>query len=381
MPLLIRIILQRTAIFFFGFLSFLGINPDIDIPTEEEVRALEEKQIEEVEKVLSEKTGGGNVPDTVKKVEDRVEEIVKEVAKTQVQTQEVVERTINIPQVQNTGSGLSSKSNPIEDIIVNIVCVNRKVNQISLSTGSGVMVSSSGVVLTNSHVANNFLFNDKNSDSYKNCSIRRENIPTYGFEAELVYLPADWLIENQGFFTEDDPRGSGENDYALLAITKNTNPALSLPASFDYAKLLTSENQIKEGSSVEIAAYPGVHTGVFEVDSNAKLKTADAQVNELATFNGTTIDVISTTPNTVAKRGSSGGGIFYDNSLLGIVTTTDGVGSNTYINAITVPYIIRDFRNDTGDNFESFISRNKNTLINDFESREDYLKSLIADFL
>ena len=70
-----------------------------------------------------------------------------------------------------------------------------------------------------------------------------------------------------------------------------------------------------------------------------------------------------------------------DDKLLGIITTTDEVSEGSYLNAITLPYIIRDFKKDTGKNFENFIFSDKNTLISDFQKVEDYLKGLIAEFL
>jgi hypothetical protein len=381
MPLLIRIIVQRVAVVFLSFLAFLGINPDIDIPTDEEIRALEQEQREIVQEVLSPSLEEGRASEKLKEIEEEVEEIVKQVTERQTQTQEVVEKIINIPTVTTTDTGIILQGDEIDNIIVNIVCVNRSGGVIRMSTGSGVIVSSSGLVLTNSHVANTFLFDDEDSVNYKECSLRRENIPTYGFNAELVYLPRDWLRENQSFFTDDQPKGSGENDYALLAITSNTNPALSVPSSFNYAKVLTDEGSIDEEIPIVVAAYPGTHTGIFEIDSNVKLKKVNSSVQELVTFNGTTIDIVSTEPNIVAQRGSSGGGVFWNDKLLGLITTTDSIGSNSFLNAITLPYIIRDFKNDTGDSFISFIRRDKSGLISDFKKEEDELKSLIAEFL
>lgn len=380
MPFLIRIIAQRLAILFFGFLAFLGINPEISIPTADEVQAAQENQKREIEEVFNSDPKDQSENKNFE-IEEELRKVANEVVEKQTKTQEIIEDIVNIPKIVSTNSGIVAETDLIEDVVVNIICVNKSSGIINLTTGSGVIVSPSGIVLTNSHVANTFLFDDKNSSNYKECTIRRENIPTYGFNAKLVYLPQDWIIENKSFFTEDNPRGSGENDYALLAITNNTNPSLKTPNSFRYVDILNNENEIKEDESIIIGAYPGLHTGVFEVDSNASFRKATSYIRELITFDRRTIDIVSTGPNNVAQKGSSGGGIFWQNKLLGIITTTDGYGSSSYLNAITIPYIIRDFRNDTGDSFESFISRNKESLISNFEMQENSLKSLIAEFL
>lgn len=381
MPVLLRIIAQRLAVYLFAFLAFLGIDPDIHIPTPEEIQVTEEKQRERVAQVFDNSEDAASQK-KVTQIEEEVGKIIEQISKSQESAQKAIEDAVNIPEIENTETGIAISENFIDNIIVNIVCVNRNRNIISMTTGSGVIISPSGIVLTNSHVANAFLFNDKNNGSYKDCTVRRENIPNYGFNAELVYLPDDWLSENLDFFSHDNPRGSGEDDYALIAITDSINPVLPTPSSFQFANLETNEDNIKENEDVLIAAYPGVGSGIFEVDSNSSLKKAISYIDELITFNRSTIDVISTAINDVAKRGSSGGGVFSkNNNLIGIISTTDEKNGGSYINAITTTYIIRDFKEDKGENFRNFVKYDKEYLISEFKKEEGFLKSIIADFL
>ncbi len=380
MPLLIRIIVQRILIASLSFLAFLGFNPDISIPTIEEVDALQKRQEQIVRDVLTPDMSRERLTDSIDSIGSKLENALDDVVDNQTKTQGIVENIVNTPVLKTTEKGVALDRSLEEDVVVNIVCVNRSNNAISILTGSGVVVSPSGIILTNSHVANAFLFNEKNKSSFKDCTVRRENIPTYGFNAELVYLPEDWLKENLHFFNEADPRGSGENDYALLAITSNTNPVLSLPDSFEYVDLVTSENSINKNLDIVVAAYPGLNSGVFSIDSNARFKKADSYIDDLITFKKSTIDVVATGPNPVAKRGSSGGGVFLQNKLLGIVSTTDVSDKGMFINAITMPYIIRDFGEDKKTSFQDFIRSDKNTLISNFKKEESSLKTLIADF-
>lgn len=376
MPFLIRIIAQRIAISALGFLTFLGINPDISIPTLEEVEITEQNQQKIVEEILTPNE------EEQEKVEDNLIQIADELKQTETNVQEKIQEAINIPQIKRGEDNLiEAKGDFYENVVVNIVCLNKTKTNIKMTTGSGVIISSSGLVLTNTHVANNFLFDDKTKDSYKNCYIRRENIPTYGFNAELVYMSEEWLRENKDFFSKENPKGSGENDYALLAITTNTNPVLSVPSSFDYAHIITNDAILEKGKNITVAAYPGIHTGVFEVDSNGKLKQSQTFISEVMTFNSNSADVISTGPNEVAKKGSSGGGVFNGQDLLGIIVTTDTNNEGSYINAITLPYIVADFSVDTGKNFKEYISINRQNLISEYSDDVNTLKTFIADFL
>jgi hypothetical protein len=376
MPLLIRIIAQRIAISALGFLTFLGINPDIHVPTIEEVEIVEQNQQKIVEEILT-----PNIKEQ-EKVVDTINKIAEGLNKTETNVQNKIEQVINVPKIQRGEDNLiEAKANFYENVVVNILCINKTKTNIKMTTGSGVIISSSGLVLTNTHVANNFLFDNKSKDSYKECTIRRENIPTYGFNAEPVYMSEEWFRDNQSFFSSSNPKGDGQNDYAILAITTNTNPALRVPTNFDYARVITNEDILEKGKTVTVAAYPGIHTGVFEVDSNGKLKQSKTFISELMTFDSDSIDVISTGPNEVAKKGSSGGGVFNGQDLIGIVVTTDSNSEGSYINAITLPYIVKDFSKDTGENFKEYISGDKKSLISEYSDDINNLKNLVADFI
>lgn len=391
MPLLIRIIAQRLAVYVLAFLAFLGINPDIDIPTIEEIEQREVEQREIVSDILT--PAPENFSEIENKIVDTQKGLVDEFSKIGRERRETKQSVVNDLKEENMTKSESpilseadvstQNSFSVQDVVVNIVCVNRNANIIKMSTGSGVVISPSGIILTNAHVANAFLLDEKGTEKHQDCSIRRENIPTYGFNAKLVYISRDWVENNLSFFTSKNPRGTGEDDYALLAITSNTNPSLPLPTSFPYAKLETSDAYLGTGDSIVVAGYPGVNSGVFEIDSNADLKTSSSSVAEVFTFGfDDTVDIVSTTPNTVAQRGASGGGVFVNNRLVGIIVTTDNAGSGSYINAITLSYINRDIKNETGSTLFDFISGNKSSLINSFlNGNYTYLKSLILQSL
>ena len=98
----------------------------IDIPVEE---SIDQSFIEAFEEALQ------NELDALR-IQDESEEVSED------------EPEPEVPQLVND----TSETRTIENSVVNIQCVRRTGNQIKLTTGSGVIISTDGVVLTNEHV-------------------------------------------------------------------------------------------------------------------------------------------------------------------------------------------------------------------------------------
>jgi hypothetical protein len=259
----------------------------------------------------------------------------------------------------------ASEAISITNSVVNIQCVQRDGNRITLSTGSGVLISGNGVILTNAHVAQYFLLG---AIGYT-CTIQKENIPLYGFTAKPLYISEDWIENNFMLLSNVVQTGTGEDDYALLYIDGSTLPSISLPSSFSHMTANTSHGAANVGDAVTAAGYPGSRTGLFEVDSSIPLVSDKARIRSVFTFRQSSIDVITTDDTPVAKQGSSGGGIFKNNQLVGIIATTNSEGNGTaYINAITLSYIDRDLRDATGRSLSDYIKGNHASLARGFQS-------------
>jgi hypothetical protein len=365
MPILLRIILQRLLIFVFSILSFFGINPDLSIPAPEVVEERKLVQQERVEEVLQKpkETPQEQKQEAVQEIESKITEIQKEFTQTITPVVESIKETLPTETVFET----EQKEFSVKDVVVNITCLEKTNSYTRLSTGSGVVITPSGLVLTNAHVAYPFLKSSQFGDPTYSCSIRRENIPNFGYNAHLVYYPTDWLRDNIEIIKDPAPVGTGENDYALLQITTGIGPT----------QISTSD--LKTNLPITVAGYPGINSGVFEVDTKPGLKIAQTTIADFFTFNTRSYDVLQTGVNEVAKRGSSGGGIFNQNNLYGIVVTTNSNGQGSYINALTIPYIKKDFEEDTGTSFESFIQNSIEVLKSTFDSSyKPKLQSIIS---
>lgn len=249
----------------------------------------------------------------------------------------------------------------IKNVVVNIICLEKTSAYTRLSSGSGVIISPAGVVITNAHVTYPFLRTPQFGSSTHSCSIRRENIPNYGYNAELVYYPADWLSENGEIIKGPSPVGTGENDYALLQITSPLGPTPKI-STFPFVSTQVFAQDLEEKIGITVAGYPSSNSGVFELDTKPGLKIADTIIFDLFTFATQSYDVLQTGVNEVAHRGSSGGGVFSKDILYGIVVTTNSNTQGSYINALTIPYIKRDFKKDTGLDFDDFINSSSDSL-------------------
>jgi len=224
--------------------------------------------------------------------------------------------------------------------LVNILCTSRiGINGIS---GSGIIVDSRGVILTNAHVGQYFLLRDYITPGNITCTVRIGSPAQERYTATLLYLPPAWVAENASQLAAVQATGTGENDYALLLITGRTDPLAALPGSFDRLEMDRGYADI--GDQMLLAAYPAGFLGGEAVQKNLYISSAIAYVTQLFSFGGNKkVDLFSIGGTVVSQGGSSGGAVvrLSDGKLAGIITTSTTAASteNRDLRAVSLSHI------------------------------------------
>lgn len=294
---------------------------------------------------------------------------------------------VQIP-VQAAAPPLVDPEKPIETLydetekaLVNILCTPVG-SQLSPISGSGIIIDPRGIILTNAHVAQ-FVLLAASDKVNLSCVIRTGSPAQTIWTADILYMPSSWVDEHAKDIRNPHPLGTGENDYALLLITRSVSGA-SLPAAFPFVSTRLDTAIIK-GEPAFLAGYPAEFSGDTGTQDALKATFTLTNVKQLLTFGKSTIDVISFGGVVLAQSGSSGGAAIDSRGrLMGILSTTSEgeTTADRNLRAITLSYIEGDLTSDIGAGLESLLlgdvysfSRAWNT------SRAPLLQAAILSFL
>ena len=267
---------------------------------------------------------------------------------------------------------------PLRKALVNILCTSHKA-PLRGSTGSGVIIDSSGIILTVAHVAQSELLSEALGPQVVSCVVRTGNPARNTYNAKLIYISEPWVRNNSTTLISSQPMGTGENDFALLVITSSANGS-SLPSSFPFVPL--SHGDVTIGDSLGVGGYAAQYLSSTQIRTALSPTFVMGLLEAVYTFNRTTQDVLSILGGEAAQQGSSGGGVINaDGELVGLITTSEIGGSvqTRHLRATTPRHLRESFMNDTGKNFDSYYtSASSDSLISSYAAKVQELGTFLA---
>lgn len=283
-----------------------------------------------------------------------------------------------MPLTASETASLDASALTLRSALVNIICYAPAGSGLHSISGSGVFIDPKGVILTNAHIAQYFLLAARGVS----CDIRTGSPAVDKYDAALAHISPKWVSANVSVLTETSPSGTGEYDFAFLAVTKSALGA-PLPSSFPYIPLATSAPS-QYGMPVAIASYGAQFLAANQVQSSLFPTIVFGSVKDVFTFASSTIDVLALGGSAAAQEGSSGGGVAdASGALTGVITTstTEGATDTRSLTAITASYIRAEYAKETGRALDLLLAEPTATAIADFAPRIPALEALITAHL
>lgn len=275
---------------------------------------------------------------------------------------------------EETNAELAVSASALRAALVNIFCYAPAGGSLHSISGSGVIVDPKGIILTNAHVAQYFLL----ADLGVSCVIRSGSPAKDSYIASLEYISPEWINANKNVLTEASPVGTGEHDFAFLAITKSSTTT-TLPATFPYLSLSTMPPVAS--TPVGIASYAAQFISSNQISSDLFPTVVYGSIKNIFTFGTNTADVLALGGSAAAQEGSSGGGVAdASNELVGTITTStiSGATDTRSLNAIAASYIRADYANETSQPLDFLLAESPSTAVANFAPQISSLESIIT---
>lgn len=269
----------------------------------------------------------------------------------------------------------------LQSASVNILCTGNG-GQIRGMSASGVIIDPRGVILTVAHAAQYYVLADYPSPGSITCTVRTGSPARRAYTATPLFISESWVRENADVLVAQNPRGTGEHDFALLLITGSLSGS-PIPSSFPYVPLASVDPQ--KGETAIIGSYAAQSLTSEQIRTALGSTLVTTTVKDRFTFGTNSIDLISLGGSIAAQTGSSGGGVAStEEKIIGMITTSTNQGAyeTRNINAITPAHIKQSFKSDMGMSLDAFLgSDSLSGRSVEFQSRTAKLLSLLVSAL
>jgi hypothetical protein len=239
--------------------------------------------------------------------------------------------------VKNTPTETKPEAKVIKSLdssVVNIRCESKTSKTLKVITGSGVIISSSGLILTAAHVAAP-IYGQQNTNKY-DCFARINNPATGNYSLRVVFIDPNWVSKYYSVFDKNHTE-TGEHDIAILQMDIS-NLSSVRPAEISRAS-------INNNDSISIQSYPSDVYGKLGVFTVLPRKSESNSIGGLLNFDGSSYSpysLIETKPSSLGQSGASGGGIFNNQGhLIGIISNSvpSEILLKNKIRGLTIDYI------------------------------------------
>ena len=276
------------------------------------------------------------------------------------------------PEAEN--AALDEAASLLRAALVNIYCRVRLGGGVRIISGSGVFIDPKGIILTNAHIAEYLLLADRGAT----CTIRSGSPAVDRYKAELIFISPEWIRANPDVIGATAPTGTGEDDFAFLAVTKSITGA-ALPASFPSIPLATTPPA--PNTAVVIGAYAAQFLNQSQLQTTLFPTIVFGSIKDVFTFRTNTVDVLALGGSAAAQEGSSGGGVTNaSGTLIGTITTStvEGDTSTRALDAITASYIRGDYASVTGQALDILLTQPTATSIANFAPQIPALEAIVT---
>ena len=279
----------------------------------------------------------------------------------------------HLPPVYSSAD-LNTAAATLRAALVNIICYSSGGGSLHSISGSGIIIDPKGIILTNAHIAQYFLLRDRGVS----CTVRSGSPAVNRYKAALIYIPPPWIRANANVLTTQNPTGTGEQDFALLAITNSGEGAASPVA---YSSIALATDPPFAGTPVVIASYGAQFLESAQVQSALFPTVVFGSVKDVYTFGTNTIDVLALGGSAAAQEGSSGGGVSGGaDTLLGTITTStvEGNTATRSLDAITASYIRAAYASETGSPIDTLLAESPANSVANFATQSSVLEAILT---